>query len=593
MMSSKSNVEVLTQDWVQKFHFENKIDLNLQIPAENESTKIEVGEIPIDLLPKLEFTKPIATSNDSYLQSILSTAPKNNSTTTTCTGSETCVCYKCQRQRRRAGVNRNNTANLQQPPIIPNRVITEPLLSPTCSTKSSSTISPTNTTLPDNSKSMKRASTLRKAPTLRSYEKHLPKPTYSQKDSIYRIELEESKEAKRTKANGMQNEENDSYQMAWHEEETGDDLLSSLVTFQTIFEEKGNGNEGLSDLLEQRTQELKYQKLREQQDAIRSKSAEPDLPPPQPDCLTLSYRHGPRHNPLTLYHTMKMQGEKERMSAYCIAFQHCINSNSGLKSWLKKTRVAPTRESSKLIQTVRRPTIKRSLLHPLVSRKNKVAGEDLLLWSTSSESLSQQSITGKRSIDMISSPIPLVQPTTPTGLENNQLTDVLSAAQALLPNQTLVNEQQTLYQKDSNKVPYEHIDTPSKPRSSTTTTTTTSPPPPSSIPQSPVDCKDNCSVSSAESGSTKKKSRPGRLFSSLGRKTSLRSYNNKEPSIRSLEKIDSGNESQSHEKVLDDLCHILPHIDRTQLSSYVYEANNDYMTALKLCKAAVIKGKLS
>lgn len=355
--------------------------------------------------------------------------------------------------------------------------MTEPLLSPTCSTKSSSTTSS------DNSKSMKRASTLRKTPTLRSYEKHLPKPTYSQKDSIYRIELEESKEAKRTKANGMQNEEDDdSYQMAWHEEETGDDLLSSLVTFQTIFEEKGNGNEGLSDLLEQRTQELKYQKLREQQEAIRSKSAEPNLPPPQPDCLTLSYRHGPRHNPLTLYHTMKMQGEKERMSAYSTAFQHCIKSNSGLRSWLKKTRIAPTRESSKLIQTVRRPTIKRSLLHPLVSRKNKVAGEDLLLWSTSSENISQQSITGKRSIDMISSPIPLVQPTTPTGLENNQLTDVLSAAQALLPNQTLVNEQQTLYQKDNNKVPYEHIDTPSKPRYTTTTS-----PPPSSIPQSPVD----------------------------------------------------------------------------------------------------------
>lgn len=57
--------------------------------------------------------------------------------------------------------------------------------------------------------------------------------------------------------------------------------------------------------------------------------------------------------------------------------------------------------------------------------------------------------------------------------------------------------------------------------------------------------------------------------------------------------IDSGNESQNHEKVLDDLCRILPHIDRTQLSPYVYEANNDYMTALKLCKAAVIKGKLS
>jgi hypothetical protein len=45
--------------------------------------------------------------------------------------------------------------------------------------------------------------------------------------------------------------------------------------------------------------------------------------------------------------------------------------------------------------------------------------------------------------------------------------------------------------------------------------------------------------------------------------------------------------------VLDDLCRILPHIDRAQLSPYVYEANNDYMMALQLCKSAVISGKLS
>ncbi|KAI8071953.1 hypothetical protein BDF21DRAFT_366294 [Thamnidium elegans] len=587
MMSNKSDVEVLTQDWVRKFHFENKVDLNLQLPAENESTKIEVGEIPIDLIPKLEFTKSNNNNNDSYLQSILSSpsaAPKTSSTT--CTGSETCVCYKCQRQRRRTGINRNTPINSQPvnspPPVnsqpnTPNRVATEPPISSTCSNNSPTMVSP-------QSKSIKRSSTLRKTPTLRSYERHMPKPTYAQKDSIYRIEVEESKEDKKTKANNTQSLQKDSYTMAWKEDETGDDLLSSLVTFQTIFEEKGNGNEGLSDLLEQRTKELKYQKLREQQDSLRSKSTEPNLPPRQPDCLTLSYRNGPRHNPLTLYHTMKMHGEQERMCAYNTAFQHCIKSNSGLRSWVKKARVAPTRESSKLMQTIRRPTIKRSLLHPLSSRKNKVAGDDLLLWSTSSESLSVNS-TGKKSIDMISSPIPLVQPS-PTGLQNNhQLTDVLSAAQALLPNQNLANEQQILHQK-GNKVPYEHIDTPSRPRH-------TQP-----ISQSPVDCKDNSSVSSSESASGApvkiKKSRPGRLFSSLGRKTSMRSYgSNKEPSIRSLEKIDSGNESQSHEKVLDDLCHILPHINRAQLVPYVYEANNDYMTALQLCKAAVIKGKLS
>lgn len=102
------------------------------------------------------------------------------------------------------------------------------------------------------------------------------------------------------------------------------------------------------------------------------------------------------------------------------------------------------------------------MLHPLSSRKNKVAGDDLLLWSTSSESLGVNT-AGKKSIDMISSPIPLVQPSPTDSQNNHQLTDVLSAAQALLPNQNLANEQQILHQK-GNKIPYEHIDTPSRPR---------------------------------------------------------------------------------------------------------------------------------
>ncbi|GAA5800107.1 hypothetical protein HPULCUR_005529 [Helicostylum pulchrum] len=249
-----------------------------------------------------------------------SAAPKTSSNT--CTGSETCACYKCQRQRRRAGINRNAPVNSQpinsqlvsSPSVIsqpntPNRAATESPISSTCSNNSSTMVSP-------QPKSLKRSSTLRKTPTLRSYERHMPKPAYAQKDSIYRIEVEESKEDKKAKANNTKSLQKDSYTMAWNEDETGDDLLSSLVTFQTIFEEKVDGNEGLSDLLEQRTKELKYQKLREQQDSLRSKSTEPDLPPRQPDCLTLSYRNGPRHNPLTLYHTMKMHGEQERMCAY-------------------------------------------------------------------------------------------------------------------------------------------------------------------------------------------------------------------------------------------------------------------------------------
>lgn len=152
----------------------------------------------------------------------------------------------------------------------------------------------------------------------------MPRPAYSQQESIYRIEQAEAERypqrgknrARTSSLSDQHQQQQDNYQISWAEEDTGDDLLTSLVTFQTIFEEKGNDNEGLSDLLEQRAREIKYQKLREQQEATRPKSTETDLPPRRPDCLTLSYRNGPRHNALTLYHTMKMKGCNERLQAY-------------------------------------------------------------------------------------------------------------------------------------------------------------------------------------------------------------------------------------------------------------------------------------
>ncbi|KAL7313881.1 hypothetical protein PS15m_007562 [Mucor circinelloides] len=595
-------------------------------------------------------------SSDSYLQSILSSssspsqAAANNSSTA-CTGSQTCACYKCQRQRRRAGVSRTAT-----PPTVMKSKASPDVYTPlkkienasnaktlsnrsteaksSCSSSSSSSSSPTAmaplattttvspptpvSTTPSPVASIKaptspvspqqqqqtqkpkRSSTLRKTPTLKSYEKHMPRPAYPQQDSIYRIEqddLEKKEETNQKKSASTTNEllekaAQDNYQISWKDEGTGDDLLTSLVTFQTIFEEKAvNENEGLSDLLEQRTKELKSQKLMQHHNV---KEEDEELPPRLPDCLTLSYRNGPRHNPLTLYHTMKMNGEKERMNAYNVAFQHCINANSGMRAWIKRSRVPPTRDNSKLVQSVnagRKPTIKRSLLHPLASRKNKVAGDELLVYSASSENLSIRSATSKKSIEMISSPMPLIQQ---QPQQDDQITDIISTAHALLPNRQFSTNTTT----QQNKAPYEHIDTPSRPRQNTTVTTT-----PASTSLS--EFRDNSSISSSESANggsqtshKLKKSRPGRLFSSLGRKTSMRSHSsnsNKASSIRSLEKIDSGNESTlSQEKVvLDDLCRILPHIERSQLLPYVQEANCDYMKALQLCKSAVISGKLS
>lgn len=145
----------------------------------------------------------------------------------------------------------------------------------------------------------------------------MPKPAYSQEDSIYRFD-DSRGENRHTEAKKDLNdilEEKDNYKVSWREEGTGDDLLTSLVTFQTIFEEKGNENEGLSDLLEQKAKELKYQKIRERQDALSPKKQD-DLPPRRSDCLTLSYRQGPKHHALTLFHTMKLKNEKERKQAY-------------------------------------------------------------------------------------------------------------------------------------------------------------------------------------------------------------------------------------------------------------------------------------
>jgi hypothetical protein len=129
-----------------------------------------------------------------------------------------------------------------------------------------------------------------------------------------------------------QQDSNDSYEVSW-QDETGDDILTSLRTFQTIFEENPHGSEGLSDLLEIRAQELRLQTIheREQQALMeQQQQMEPNRPPKRADCLTLSYRDGPEHKHLTLYHTMKMTGPTERMNAYGKVVDQMILSDGPL-----------------------------------------------------------------------------------------------------------------------------------------------------------------------------------------------------------------------------------------------------------------------
>lgn len=153
----------------------------------------------------------------------------------------------------------------------------------------------------------------RKSPTVKSYDMHLPKKSYDEHDSIYRVS---SRERMRNETRQQPTTEEyinrDTYQISWKDDATGDDLLNSLVTFQTIFDKKPDPNPtGLSDLLEQGAQELR----RQHEPIVEQKEEEANVRP-EGAPLTLSFRDGPAHGALTLYHTMKMNNAAERMAAY-------------------------------------------------------------------------------------------------------------------------------------------------------------------------------------------------------------------------------------------------------------------------------------
>ncbi|KAG1037130.1 hypothetical protein G6F43_012924 [Rhizopus delemar] len=400
------------QDWMQKIQFGKTADVDLQIQKESESIKIEIDEIPNN-----------DTGQDEYLKAILSSKPNTSSVADNkCLGGTSCTCYKCQRQRRREG-GRSNTTPITPPlkGIAPKR----------------------SNTLP----TPKRSNTVRKTPTLKSYEKHMPKPIYSQQDSIYRFNNNHlnnnSKIKKEERHSTVIDRSSDNYEISWKDDGTGDDLLTSLVTFQTIFE-TADQNEGLSDLLEQKTKELKEQKLKKPE----IPKQEDGLPPRRPDCLTLSYRQGSQHYPLTLYHTMKMITSKERANAYKVAFEHCIQSDSGLRHWIKRTKIPPpTRESITIVQAVNQKP-RRSIFSSIRRnyRFSRQSEEQQQLFWTTNGHMEENNIKSKSKERLKEEP-----------------TDILLAAQALLPNQ-----QEITIRYNNNKTSYEYIDIPGKPRDNQT-----------------------------------------------------------------------------------------------------------------------------
>ncbi|KAL0094239.1 hypothetical protein F4703DRAFT_1817299 [Phycomyces blakesleeanus] len=479
-MSTNSDIDVLTNDWVQKLQFGNQVDSNLQFAVSGESTKIEIGDIPPDIFftPEMNFDsnptqlptisiQPSSTS-DSYLNTILgnqtstsknpsSTTPKSATTPTApssaCEGSDTCSCYKCQRQRRRLGAK--GRLATQSPAQRSNSVNTSPTtmqtLSPPTIQRSRSFATPTTTPVqPQKTRQRQTSLLIRKKPDVLSYEQHMPKPVYSLEDSIYGVKIQAPRQDdSRSKTFVSDNtsktsNQTENYEISWKDEE-GDDLLKSLQTFQSIFDEKAEHDvDGLSDLLEERAKQLKERQEQSLKAALEPKP--PQKPSRRPDCLTLSYRQGPSHKHLTLYHLMKMPGPAQRVDAYERAFSHCVRSNSGLASWLERQS---NKEPSDMMKSYHpsqpRRTHKR-LLHAMLpsSRKNRIEMADDLFSRTlrASDTLHQPKLSTQ------SVPTP---------------TDILSVAHALLPNQSLAFMSQDLDRNNTDIKAYDHIDRPSKP----------------------------------------------------------------------------------------------------------------------------------
>ncbi|KAI8967948.1 hypothetical protein BDF20DRAFT_917194 [Mycotypha africana] len=613
------DLEKLTKGWSDKFKF----------VLEDESKKIEISELSSPDL-KLEDSDSSCllnaasinsssntTTSDLYLQSILSSAPSSATAKTTeaCTGNSDCVCYKCQRQRRRAVTFRSiapkalSTINAYTPldklqtgtsteNDLSSRACPEQFAAITSNEKTLDAVkenqeallkrhqSVLNTIinppgeaaqqqLANKTSSKKRTNTLRKTPTIKSYEKHMPPPEYPEDDSIYRTEKQRrklivSQQTKDLAAGGVSSrntisleeqscyrfpqkqQQSDDYKISWKEDETGDDLLTSLVTFQTIFEEKGSTNEGLSDLLEQRAKELKYQKLKEKEEKARQSKSGADLPPRLPDCLTLSYRNGSRHTSLTLFHTMKMKNEKARTQAYDAAFHQCMHADSSMRQWLKRKREAPKQENSRLIQTVRRSTVKKGFLTSLSGRKNKITSNDNVFQLTSG-SLSS---TNEECSNYCN----------PVLIANGTTVDKRSMDIENVNIRTRQQQQQTPHSQDGTmdpstltlqpQLPELPIDIPlQQTKGSFDYNEAWSRLVPINIPftisnNDRKENRDNSSIISLESNNSKKaqanilRTKSSRLFSSIGRKASIKppksNSSQRTPSIRSFEKIDSG-----------------------------------------------------
>lgn len=481
-----------------------------------------------------------------------------------------CPCYRCQKQRRRAhafGKSNASTAKLK-PATESKPTAKEPEVPVPSQTKSHIQPSPpAKPTVVKSNTLPARTLNLRKKPSVLSYNKHHRKEI-EPSDSIYdanrqskrssgQVADDRSMFSQTTIDSYCSNE--DKYEISWKDETAGEDILEPLKCFIDIFEKKPDDTpEGLSDLLEDGARRLKMEKEMAAQEAelARKKQLEERLPP-RLDVLTPSYRHGAPHKSLTLYHLMKCKHRSERMTAYSIAYNNCINGNSGLNDWMKKQNDKGLPPSMTVyIPNQQKKPVKKSLFRsPL--RNNSVS-------IRSRPSRDQASWMEQSNASVFLSPTNDVPSRLSTEDPAPRPTDVLKAASALLPG---MNKHPDLNRSQTSlglAKAYNHIDVPRRPNARSNGDQT--------IPSADNDAAQKTSEEHQPDTETMSKS--------------LRSGADNQPPPR------SASMPVSETKPLDDLCSVMPHVERSTLQTYLDRADGNYMQALELCKLAVKNGEL-
>lgn len=593
-----NDFEALSKEFVKKSPAPPVADANMTPPSSpipTSTREATAGSTPPTVDPYLSSivssvkpsSKSVASSDQEKSSSCMCVRCKGKPTgqPVHCKNPVDCPCYRCQKQRRRALTMGKNNASNTNVSTISKKSKGEPDIPLPRRVQSSKENSPANRPQLLKAQTMPaaRSLSLRKKPSVLSYNKYRRKEI-EPSDSIYdatskakrssiQVADDRSMVSHNTVDSYCSNE--DKYEISWKDDAAGEDILEPLKCFIDIFDKNPDEKtDGLSDILEDGTRNLQMQKklAAQQAELARKKQADEKLPP-RLDVLTPSYRHGPAHKSLTLYHLMKCKQRKERLMAYNIAYNNCINGNSGLNDWMKKqnNKGLPTPMLAYVPQQQRKQAKKslfRSPLKHAPSIRSSRSSQDKQMYSTHNNT------------SMFLTPIS----DTPRRLSNDESqprpTDVLKAASALLPGS---NKSPDLNRSQTNlgiTKPYNHIDAPRRPRGRSSSDHGTS------------------SQSSEEEKQSVATIRQVHVVDQSQSSNPVDCNISSQPMLK-IEQEDmdmpaeqSSSPSEPLSNALDDLCSVLPHVERSTLQMYLDRADGDYMKALDLCKVAVVSGEL-